>query len=781
MIRLSFKFILFLLSIVSAIGQNDAILCESCIKQLIIQESITDILVSDECVGKIIFKKSNGSDIIRYSNDICNTPIVIDQQFCTDWKSIGTTCSTSFTCDIEVIMAQGVECILPQIVATGQFLNPCEYDFDVPAMDGPLGTKYKIGYTELSGCFSTCQQGLPIRLNCVDLSDPSNDNDFEYCSSFENYNVGNISPQGNPAFTLFSNLSSQQAAIVTTKSFIGNKSLKFGNGSDIDFNISRQLTESMVARIDWQLYMDEGKSGAIGVETNNPSNYPFWVEMESNTMSIWGFVNDVATKLSIDFAKPLNCWMHFAIIFQPFENQIELWVNSSLIHTVTNYQSNTVTDLNFFGITGRQNTEYYVDQICYKEWSRDKPCPAVYFPVCVNNQSFGNCCEAGLSGYTTDECFMGSCGYPGCPELTAPLVSPIPVNTLIQWTAVEKVILYLLTVRVNGVTWFENKNVGNQTFYNLTDLPFEASINIEVVAVNSNDINGCFYYSFTTASNVSTPQCASIVSPLNNAQNTDISLQIRWNPSSNATGYRLKLGSTDGGNDLLNTNLGNVTSYQANNLPYDKQIYVTVIPYNSAGDAQNCTSQKFTTKKEAMVPSCTQLSSPSNNEQNVPTTINILWTPISEATGYKINIANAAGGQIMPTITVGNVSNYIVEGLPTNTFICIKVTPINAAGEASSCTAICFKTVISSATNEAEKLNVSIFPNPTEGLVYMSSDGTHSTLGSIYIYDILGHLVSKNMDYQTKEPIDLSEVPSGLYTVILTNYQGQKIFKLQKK
>src|SRR5690606_899262 len=65
-----------------------------------------------------------------------------------------------------------------------------------------------------------------------------------------------------------------------------------------------------------------------------------------------------------------------------------------------------------------------------------------------------------------------------------------------------------------------------------------------------------------------------------------------------ATGYRISIGSTSGGADIVNNlDLGNVTSFMpTTDLPEDTTIYVRVIPYNEAGDAVGCSEEYFTTE-----------------------------------------------------------------------------------------------------------------------------------------------------------------------------------------
>ncbi|CCG53808.1 Protein of unknown function precursor; putative adhesin [Flavobacterium indicum GPTSA100-9 = DSM 17447] len=92
------------------------------------------------------------------------------------------------------------------------------------------------------------------------------------------------------------------------------------------------------------------------------------------------------------------------------------------------------------------------------------------------------------------------------------------------------------------------------------------------------------------------PNCTVLSSPANGAVNVSSST-ITWNSATGIpTGYRLNVGTTPGGTQLLNMfDAGNVLSYNLGVLAPGTTYYVTVIPYNANGDATGCTESSFTT------------------------------------------------------------------------------------------------------------------------------------------------------------------------------------------
>jgi len=90
------------------------------------------------------------------------------------------------------------------------------------------------------------------------------------------------------------------------------------------------------------------------------------------------------------------------------------------------------------------------------------------------------------------------------------------------------------------------------------------------------------------------PACVTIISPLNNTTNLSNTV-IKWNNNADATGYKLKIGTTTGAGDILNlVDIGNVYSYTLAS-EAGTSYFVSVFPYNQLGQATGCTEIKFTT------------------------------------------------------------------------------------------------------------------------------------------------------------------------------------------
>ncbi|MDP5078225.1 MAG: T9SS type B sorting domain-containing protein, partial [Nonlabens sp.] len=293
-----------------------------------------------------------------------------------------------------------------------------------------------------------------------------------------------------------------------------------------------------------------------------------------------------------------------------------------------------------------------------------------------------------------------------CPTLITPTsgATNVPLNQPITWTDNPNACTYSISIgtTAGGTQILNNFNVGDVNTYLLTaNLPANTTIFIRVITnLQSGTAPACPEQSFTTGTTIlnATPDCAILTLPLNNATNVAVNSNISWAAAARATGYRLSIGTTPGGTNVLNNqDLGNVLSY---NPPADflsnTIYYVTVIPYNGVGDATGCTEESFTTVVLQSVPPCTNLVSPVNNEIDVLINTSISWNTALTATGYFLSIGTTPGGtNILNNLDLGNTTVYNPPAnLLNNTVYYVTVIPYNSTGSATGCNEESFRTRI---------------------------------------------------------------------------------------
>ena len=194
---------------------------------------------------------------------------------------------------------------------------------------------------------------------------------------------------------------------------------------------------------------------------------------------------------------------------------------------------------------------------------------------------------------------------PECTNLVAPLNLEIdvPVDTNFSWDAAPGAEGYRLTIGTStGLGDIFNGDVGNVISFDLTaDLPENTEIFVFVQPYNSNgDAEFCEEESFITEMvQIDLPLCTTLSSPENGATEVAINSDIRWSAVGDVSSYILNIGTTIGGNDILNEDVGLTTTYELlQDLPFGQEVFVTVIPYNESSQAEGCESQSFTTVEE---------------------------------------------------------------------------------------------------------------------------------------------------------------------------------------
>ncbi len=107
----------------------------------------------------------------------------------------------------------------------------------------------------------------------------------------------------------------------------------------------------------------------------------------------------------------------------------------------------------------------------------------------------------------------------------------------------------------------------------------------------------CPTESFTTVDITTPPGCTNLSGPIANTKNVKPGENITWAYAPTATGYRLTIGTSQDGSDILpETDLGNVLRYDPpDKLTANSEIFVTIVPYNENGVAENCIEQRFMT------------------------------------------------------------------------------------------------------------------------------------------------------------------------------------------
>ena len=138
-----------------------------------------------------------------------------------------------------------------------------------------------------------------------------------------------------------------------------------------------------------------------------------------------------------------------------------------------------------------------------------------------------------------------------------------------------------------------------------------------------------------------------------------------WSPSVPASTYQVDIGSVPGGIQYYHSgNLGNVLTVTASGLPVDgSPVYVTLWSFLNGQWVNN----QYTYTAFKQTSSLGVITSPPSGSIFTDTTVTFIWSPGSNATGYKLYVGKTPGGkQYYGSGNLGNVLTVTVKNLPSN-------------------------------------------------------------------------------------------------------------------
>ncbi len=277
----------------------------------------------------------------------------------------------------------------------------------------------------------------------------------------------------------------------------------------------------------------------------------------------------------------------------------------------------------------------------------------------------------------------------------------VPVTATIRWEAVTGVPAYLISLGTTPGAGdiVDRFSVGSDTSYTPpTGLPSNTEVYVTITLFFFQGISPitCNSESFTTEIVTTPPPCTVIRNPMDGATDVNIGTSISWDNAPTATGYRLRLGSSPGLDDIIPlTDLGNTLSYiPPFDLPSLQTLYVQVIPYNDIGNLPSCPEQSFTTGDVTTLPGCTSLVNPINGAINVPLNPNLEWVEVSEADGYIVTVGSSPfNADVLDNVVFQTNSTLVINFEPNSNYF-VRIVPFNDAGEAIGCIQESFSTIL---------------------------------------------------------------------------------------
>nr|WP_297783288.1 T9SS type B sorting domain-containing protein [uncultured Allomuricauda sp.] len=191
---------------------------------------------------------------------------------------------------------------------------------------------------------------------------------------------------------------------------------------------------------------------------------------------------------------------------------------------------------------------------------------------------------------------------PNCTQTANPpdMATDVNPNTNISWNHVYGAEGYLISLgnTPGGTELLNNFDVGSTLTYNPPEglLPSESTIYVTITPYNSlGSAMGCAYQQFSTKAESEIPDCTSIIYPQNGETNVPLSPLLEWYAVPDATGYIVTIGTTPTETDILDGAIFYTNTTPVVNFEPNKTFFITIVPFNDAGQAEGCTQTSFTT------------------------------------------------------------------------------------------------------------------------------------------------------------------------------------------
>ena len=270
---------------------------------------------------------------------------------------------------------------------------------------------------------------------------------------------------------------------------------------------------------------------------------------------------------------------------------------------------------------------------------------------------------------------------PSCTTISAPAnnATGISITPTITWAAAAGATSYDIAIGTTAgaadVLPLTNVTGTSYILPSANALNYSSTYFVTVYPKNSlGTATGCSSNSFTTRA----IPCPTVTAPAANAKEVSLTPTITWDPVPGATGYKISVGTTANGTDILNNvDLGNVTQYVfATALLNSTRYYYTVNSYNAVSNSASCTNRVFDTVCQTFTSPYTQTFTGSvgpcwtfaagGDTTNGPAGTSQMWYPDSFLNGpgsnnaVKINLyyQNNTGWLISPNFDLSAAGAY---------------------------------------------------------------------------------------------------------------------------
>ena len=363
--------------------------------------------------------------------------------------------------------------------------------------------------------------------------------------------------------------------------------------------------------------------------------------------------------------------------------------------------------------------------------------------------------------------------------LDAPvLVSPadaatnIAVNPSLTWNTVTGATSYVVQYSTSNDFSAYTQSSATATSLTVSGLSYNTTYYWRVKAYDGTIYsNWSSVYAFTTLQ--LTLSAPTLLSPSNNATGISATPSLSWNSVADATGYTVQY-STSSNFTTYSQVTSSTSSVALSGLSYTTAYYWRVKATNGGIESGWSSVWGFTT--QSMTLTVPTLDLPRNNSRNIPTTTDLSWYSVTNATGYDVEYSTSSIFSTSTIVSAANL-NATISGLSLNTTYYwrarAKANNVNGGWSASRK----FKTIMAKPgfgngdlISNDEDLRIT--PNPAKDKVDFIFYVLDAGNADISLFDLKGNKVMNiaNGDYNEGVNVvsrNLVNLSSGVYVVVL--------------
>ena len=297
--------------------------------------------------------------------------------------------------------------------------------------------------------------------------------------------------------------------------------------------------------------------------------------------------------------------------------------------------------------------------------------------------------------------------------------------------------------------------LGNALLWKTSTLSKETiyAVKISNVQVNGQNKNYSYWFKLTDQEVGSAPEAPVLKSPEDNSKNIAQDTILKWNASTDATTYHLKLStSSDLSSNVKDINNIETTTYAVKGLTANTKYYWAVSAKNNNGESDFSDIYSFTTLKAA--PGLVTLVYPASNTANIPRDTTLVWRKNADADSYSLQVSSSssfdASSLIVNETQIADTLYAIpYHKLNLSTVYYWHVLATNTGGTGAWSNNWYFKTMgVDNIIDINNSIGAKLFPNPAKNRAGLTFTLANTSLVSYEVVNISGQkIISKNAEY----------------------------------